>query len=30
MLCNTLAAIDADRIDDEWATALTGEDRTAS
>jgi AcrR family transcriptional regulator len=28
MLCNVMAAIDADRIDDEWATALTGEDRT--
>jgi AcrR family transcriptional regulator len=27
MLCNVMAAIDADRIDDEWATALTGEDR---
>jgi AcrR family transcriptional regulator len=30
MLCNAMAAIDADRIDDEWATALTGEDRTGS
>ncbi|MGH2947850.1 MAG: TetR/AcrR family transcriptional regulator [Solirubrobacteraceae bacterium] len=28
MLCNAMAAIDADRIDDEWATTLTGEDRT--
>jgi AcrR family transcriptional regulator len=25
MLCNTMAAIDADRIDDEWAKALTDE-----
>jgi AcrR family transcriptional regulator len=30
MLCNAMAAIDADRIDDKWATALTGEDRRAS
>jgi AcrR family transcriptional regulator len=30
MLCNAMAAIDADRIDDAWATALTGEDRTGS
>lgn len=30
MLCNVMAALDADRIDDEWATALTGEDRAAS
>lgn len=28
MLCNVMAAIDADRIDDEWATALTGADPT--
>jgi AcrR family transcriptional regulator len=26
MLCNTMAAIDADRIDDEWARALTKQD----
>jgi AcrR family transcriptional regulator len=26
MLCNAMAAIDADRLDDEWATALTGGD----
>jgi AcrR family transcriptional regulator len=30
MLCNAMAAIDADRLDDDWATALTGEDRTGS
>jgi AcrR family transcriptional regulator len=30
MLCNVMAAIDADRIDDEWAMALTGDDRTGS
>jgi AcrR family transcriptional regulator len=30
MLCNAMAAIDADRLDDDWATALTGEDRTRS
>jgi AcrR family transcriptional regulator len=30
MLCNAMAAIDADRLDDDWATALTGEDRGGS
>jgi AcrR family transcriptional regulator len=30
MLCNAMAAIDADRIDDEWARALTTEDHDTS